>query len=96
MSKISPGSVKSINKPRLAAGLEPLDFGQDALTGSFNFGAGAATETPSAGVSLGAALLSLSFEESRPQLGGGLSLVALQNRRLDRIEGRVSKLEQES
>jgi hypothetical protein len=46
--------------------------------------------------SLGAALLSLSSEESAPNLGGGLSLYALQNRRLARVEGRVSKLEQEA
>jgi hypothetical protein len=48
------------------------------------------------GLSLGAAILSLSFEESRPTIGGGLSLYARQQRELDRLKGRVGKLEQEA
>jgi hypothetical protein len=75
----------------------PPGGGPSGDTGVAPLPPGPATEADrGTGVSLGAALLSLSFEEGRPQLGGGLSLYARQQRELDRVKNRVSKLEQES
>ena len=50
----------------------------------------------SQGMSLGAALLNLSIEEARPQLGGGLSLFARLDRRIGRLESDVAALKQTS
>lgn len=54
------------------------------------------TAASQTGVSLGAALLNLSIEEAKPQLGGGLSLFARLDRRISRLESDVAALKQTS
>jgi hypothetical protein len=83
--------------PGATPGVTPPDYsGSGGVLQQFQEQTRTITAEQQSGLSLGAALLSLSFEESRPTLGGGLSLYARQQRELDRLKGRVGKLEQEA